>query len=691
MNERLRLAGILTCITLIIFLSILWLTPMVFVSAQENTDEALQTVIVQLQEQIKTLQEQVKELKSELAEAKIKIKFTETLYRGISGDKVVELQEFLKQFPDIYPEGLVTGYFGLLTETAVQKLQEKHGIVSGGTSATTGYGQVGPKTRAQLNSLLATGAGSSGVTPPGLLTAPGIQKKLTTSTSTVPPTTATSTESTTPTTTPAVPAIPATPSSGGGGGGGGGATPATPAEPESDTTPPVISNIETTSIAETSVTITWDTDESASGEVYYAVGTPIFSTTTIKATGTDSVTSHNVNLSNLTASTTYYYVAVSKDSSGNTATSSEYSFGTLDIVVEIPESVKWTFNIGSRIFSSPAIGSDGTIYIGADDNKLYAINPDGTEKWSFLTGNRILSEPAIGQDGTIYIGSFDGNLYAINSDGTEKWSLAVGDIYGSPAIASGGTIYVGTSDGALQAVSSEGSLQWSFSTEEQGSYSPSVGSDGTIYIGSYTGGHNLYAVNPDGTEKWSYDSGEAIETPLAINGDGTIYFGTSPRGGKFYAINSDGTLKWLYELPSDAYYNSILSGAAIAEDGTIYFSSWDSNDGYLYALNSDGTLKWEYLLDWHTYSSPAIGDDGVIYIGTSVKGSMYAVNPDGTTNFVIAIGDNIMSSPAIGDDGTVYFGSFDGNLYAVYSSSSGLANSAWPKFGHDNKNTGSSQ
>ena len=39
------------------------------------------------------------------------------------------------------------------------------------------------------------------------------------------------------------------------------------------------------------------------------------------------------------------------------------------------------------IYSSPAIGSDGTIYVGSDDCKLYAINSNGTLKWSYTTGD----------------------------------------------------------------------------------------------------------------------------------------------------------------------------------------------------------------------------------------------------------------------------------------------------------------
>ncbi|MFH1188373.1 MAG: carboxypeptidase regulatory-like domain-containing protein [bacterium] len=74
------------------------------------------------------------------------------LYNGLENADVRALQTFLKnQGNDVYPEGLVTGYFGGLTEKAVQRFQEKHGIASSGDQ---GYGYVGPKTRAAINSLL---------------------------------------------------------------------------------------------------------------------------------------------------------------------------------------------------------------------------------------------------------------------------------------------------------------------------------------------------------------------------------------------------------------------------------------------------------------------------------------------------------------------------------------------------------
>ena len=76
----------------------------------------------------------------------------------------------------------------------------------------------------------------------------------------------------------------------------------------------------------------------------------------------------------------------------------------------------WEFETGGGVFSSPAIRSDGTVYVGSDDLKLYAINKLGDKLWEFETGGFVHSSPAIGPDGTVYVGSYDKKLYAIKTD-----------------------------------------------------------------------------------------------------------------------------------------------------------------------------------------------------------------------------------------------------------------------------------
>lgn len=135
-------------------------------TSTEPTIEDLQERVNELLEQVSQLQEQLTQTQQQVEE----LRFDRTLRRGMNNEQVEALQEFLASHPDIYPEGLVTGYFGPLTEQAVKRLQKKHGISQ--------VGVVGPQTRSQLNKLLTEGAGKSGNVPPGLLRAPGIAKKL---------------------------------------------------------------------------------------------------------------------------------------------------------------------------------------------------------------------------------------------------------------------------------------------------------------------------------------------------------------------------------------------------------------------------------------------------------------------------------------------------------------------------------
>ena len=85
---------------------------------------------------------------------------TSTLGAGSSGTNVTSLQQFLAADATLYPEGLVTGYYGSLTASAVQRFQCKQNIVCSGDAASTGYGRVGPRTLLAINALI--GGGVSG-------------------------------------------------------------------------------------------------------------------------------------------------------------------------------------------------------------------------------------------------------------------------------------------------------------------------------------------------------------------------------------------------------------------------------------------------------------------------------------------------------------------------------------------------
>jgi len=82
--------------------------------------------------------------------------FKSTLRTGSQGKEVEELQKCLSNYPDVYPDQKVTGYFGNLTKEAVIRFQEKYvDEILTPSGLTQGPGYVGVKTRQKLNELCA--------------------------------------------------------------------------------------------------------------------------------------------------------------------------------------------------------------------------------------------------------------------------------------------------------------------------------------------------------------------------------------------------------------------------------------------------------------------------------------------------------------------------------------------------------
>ncbi len=89
------------------------------------------------------------------------VSFADALYRelsiGMSGSDVSALQTFLAQDTTLYPQGLVTGYFGSFTRTAVMNFQARNDIST--------VGRVGPITLAVLNRQMSGGTSAMNGAP----------------------------------------------------------------------------------------------------------------------------------------------------------------------------------------------------------------------------------------------------------------------------------------------------------------------------------------------------------------------------------------------------------------------------------------------------------------------------------------------------------------------------------------------
>lgn len=132
-------------------------------AVEASSNAALQAQISELLAQINVLKAQLaaqEEKTTTLGQEISKLRLEARLAKGSQGEGVRTLQKLLATDPALYPEGLVTGVFGPLTENAVKRFQAKLKLEQAGV--------VGPQTLAKINEILSA-AGVSGDIPSDFL------------------------------------------------------------------------------------------------------------------------------------------------------------------------------------------------------------------------------------------------------------------------------------------------------------------------------------------------------------------------------------------------------------------------------------------------------------------------------------------------------------------------------------------
>jgi outer membrane protein assembly factor BamB len=385
---------------------------------------------------------------------------------------------------------------------------------------------------------------------------------------------------------------------------------------------------------------------------------------------------------------------------------------------------------------------------------VYALNgATGAKKWEFLTGGWVFSSPAFGSDGSVYVGSYDRKVYAIASDSVglmaSSWPRyrSLNNSQGQTAPytsiqpkTEGVAVTIGKRAVFEATVISQipVNLQWSlngndlpratnsifeipnFTRSDEGYYKltatladdRSVSSvfliavSGPEIVRQPLGGQFQEGTNTVLTletrgyllkYQWKRDG---IDLPSATNYFLDLSVIRMTDAGK-YTVTISNPIGSVVSQPAGIVVNrlsfgnqywefltgrEVLSSPAIGSDGTVYVGSGDMK---VYALNgATGAKKWEFLTGDEVSSSPAIGSDGTVYVGSWDK-KVYALNgATGSKKWEFLTGGGVFSSPSIGSDGTVYVASTDQKVYAIASSSEGLATSPWPKFRSNYSNTG---
>jgi len=372
------------------------------------------------------------------------------------------------------------------------------------------------------------------------------------------------------------------------------------------------------------------------------------------------------------------------------------------------------WGIAAEFIASPAIGTSvwrgGTwpaIICGSTDEYLYVIDAYQSfliNQVSVSNQDAYNSSPAIGTDGTRYVGNENGGFYAIGPDDSVRWQFGGGDTAMSATAALGnGGIYCGGEGKSIHKLIDNGSsytVAWSYPLRSEMTSSPAIGPDNKVVCCDDSG--YVYSLNDDGSKNWEVRTGDStgMYSSPAITADGTVYVGTE--AGNLFAIK-DGSIQWSYRV--DGY--SISSSPIIGPDGHIYFSC---DDGKLYCINPSAQppdTSWTIQVSPGTINStPLLCADNIIYVADD--DTLYAfdvTNPTGGPRWVVGLTAPMKStghrprrlsfdnqpSAVVDQYGIIYISTEngDGAILAIAGRPSGvLATSDWPMFHHDAKHTG---
>ena len=206
----------------------------------------------------------------------------------------------------------------------------------------------------------------------------------------------------------------------------------------------------------------------------------------------------------------------------------------------------WQFNTGQYGFDS-LILADATQLYFLHRRQVYAINrADGSLRWqsdSGLNGIAVGTGPVLGTDGNIYVGGDNNRIYAIRPDGKQVSS----DLWTPPTLDAqpiryglsyaNGKLYVVTYNGTLYALNGNGSIQSQVRLTRTGTAltTPAV-SDGWVYVGTDEGTVYKQDANNVASTAWSLSlgGGDYVRSGMAVV-DGYLYFGAEDQ--KIYQVN----------------------------------------------------------------------------------------------------------------------------------------------------------
>jgi outer membrane protein assembly factor BamB/3',5'-cyclic AMP phosphodiesterase CpdA len=327
---------------------------------------------------------------------------------------------------------------------------------------------------------------------------------------------------------------------------------------------------------------------------------------------------------------------------------------------------KWRAFLSGSSKSTPTV-ANGTVYVGANDGKLYALDAnDGKVRWAFQTGGEVLCQPLV-ENGTVCFGSGDGKFYALDTNGKVKWTMDIGAPVFSSPVFSDGLILFGCNSGKFYALDAATGAVWWVNGEPQYTIeSKPFVSNGVVYFGAWD--MFAYAVNvKDGSLKW-----KCVGAGSATVKGAHRYFSPADCGpvvvGNRVFIADRNYQCAVIDAQTGERMKMLdkISGVGVSQDGQFVYLR--KTDGDLVKADADGNELWKAPTQMGYVAASTTEQNGVVYVSSGL-GLVSAVSAsDGKILWQYQATPQLyVFSTATADNGVVFVSGMDGSVTAIGS------------------------
>lgn len=321
--------------------------------------------------------------------------------------------------------------------------------------------------------------------------------------------------------------------------------------------------------------------------------------------------------------------------------------------------VRWRVNVGGAVSAQVTASPDGqTLYVGTHEGSLVALGRlDGVVRWRTTLGERVYSTPLVADDGTVYVGSDAKKLAAIGKDGGITWRLEVdGEVDSGAVFAKDGTI-VFAAGANVYCARRGGDLAWRFSTKGKVFTAPAITDDGLVIVGAQD--HRVRALTPGGALAWEVDLGADVDGAAAISDDGFVHVGTDK--GEVVRLDAKGKVVW--RTPVGGFVRGVLS---IGRDGDVLVGTYGPVPRVV-RIAPDGVLRGALAIpgtgarEFGVHGGPLEDAEGTLFFGAQ-DDLVRAIGRAGDERWRFPMGADVDAPVTMLEDGALVVASEDGTV-----------------------------